>query len=119
MLKFRNSNLNKLISSLDEFACLNKKYSQAQTKTFEILNEWAHDTNNTAIQDVTSKLATLYTNSENNMKEERIGSFNKISEMFNKFKEYDLKIEKYHQNVKIAEKIEKKTYTSNQKVPGQ
>ncbi len=49
MLKFRNSNLNKLVTSLDELKDSNKKASQAQAKTFRILDEWASEFSNSAI----------------------------------------------------------------------
>lgn len=49
MLKFRNSNLSKLISSLEDFKTVSRKFSQIQSKVFRNLDEWASESNNTAI----------------------------------------------------------------------
>ncbi len=55
-----SSSINSLINSFEEYKNMSRKYSQTQTKTFNYLQEWSVDTNNTAFQDVTSKLNSLY-----------------------------------------------------------
>lgn len=49
MLKFRNSNLNRLVTSLEDYKSQTKKASEAQSKAFRFLDEWASDSNNSAI----------------------------------------------------------------------
>lgn len=117
MLKFRNSNLNKLISSLDDLKSSNKKTSGTQAKAYRNLDDWASECNNSAINDVTSKLTTLYANLDATLNEEKNDSLQKVTEMFTKFKEYDMKVEKYDQNMKNADKLEKKCKIDIQKCP--
>ncbi len=118
MLKFRNSRLSTLISSLEDLKSAEKKLSQIQNKAFTNLHQWSlEETNNTAIQvikssfnltlnivnqlffvkDVTNKLSKLYSNLESNLRQEKIESINSLTDLFYKFKEYDLKIEKINQ----------------------
>lgn len=117
MLKFRNSNLHKLISSLDDLKASNKKTSHTQAKAFRNLDEWASECNNSAINDVTSKLTTLYSNLDATLNEEKNESLQKVTDMFMKFKDFDLKVDKYEQNVKNADKLEKKSQIDIQKCP--
>lgn len=118
MLKFRSSRLSTLISSLEDLKSAEKKLSQIQNKAFTNLHQWSlEETNNTAIQvikpsfnlslnmvnqlffvkDVTNKLSKLYSNLESNLRQEKIESINSLTDLFYKFKEYDLKIEKISQ----------------------
>ena len=99
MLKFRNSNLSKLLASLEDYKNQTRKASQAQTKAFRLLDTWASDTNNAAIQDVTSKLTSLYTNLDEQFNEEKHQSLELIIQLFLKFKEYDVKLERYHKDI--------------------
>lgn len=117
MLKFRNSNLSKLISSLEDFKTVSRKFSQIQSKVFRNLDEWASESNNTAINDVTNKLTTLYTNLEVTLNEERITALQNVTDMFIKFKEYDLKVNRHYQNLKTAKKLEKKCKNDIKKCP--
>lgn len=117
MLKFRNSNLSKLLASLEDYKNQTRKASQAQTKAFRLLDTWASDTNNAAIQDVTSKLTSLYTNLDEQFNEEKHQSLELIIQLFLKFKEYDVKLERYHKDIKNSEKLVTKCNNDIKKCP--
>jgi len=118
MLKFRSSRLSVLISSLEELKVAEKKLSQMKNKVFDNLHEWSmEETNNTAIQDVTSKLSNLYSNLESSLRQEKIHSLNSLTDLFIKFKEYDSQVQKLNQITKNAQKFEKKCFNEIKKCP--
>jgi hypothetical protein len=66
------SSINSLINSFEEMKNMSRKYLQTQTKTFNYLQEWSVDTNNTAFQDVTSKLNSLYQTMDTDLSKDKM-----------------------------------------------
>ena len=74
MFNFGGTKLTNLIASFDDFKVKTKKYSQSQTKAFGNLREWACDTNNAAIQDVTTQLDTLFSQIDLDLNKEKLST---------------------------------------------
>jgi hypothetical protein len=123
MLKFgsssaqTNAKLNTLINSLEDLKQVSKKYSQIQAKAYSDLHEWAVDSQNSALQDITGKLTSLYYKLDVDLNQDKLQSLKNITLTFKKFKEYDAKRAKLAQATKNSEKHERKCLNDIRKCP--
>ncbi|RNA18068.1 Zinc-binding alcohol dehydrogenase domain-containing 2 [Brachionus plicatilis] len=112
-----SSSISKVISSFEDLKKLTKKHITSNLKAFENLESWAQDSNNNAINDVSSKVAALMRQFSTDFGKEKASSFLNVSDLFKKFKEHDTQLKSLQKNNQSLLKKEKQCLKDLQKCP--
>jgi len=104
----KNSHANAVIAAFENLKNHARKEAELRHKAMASLLEWSNVGNNTAIQDVTDRMMNLCVKFNDEMLQDRMSSYDEICELFRKFKEYDTKLSKVEDELKNAQKVEKK-----------